>query len=98
MSQNESISRVLEYMVRKFDDKDKDNPGKETISTETISKETDLFGNAFTSEERMAFELRVPDHRGPGKEGTFKLYTVDGQLGSGKGDPNPNTIIKACKK
>ena len=90
VSENESISRALEYMTREFDD-----DGKETISTEKVPKETDLFGNAFTSEERMAFKLKVPDHKGQGQDGTFKLYTVEGQLGSGK-DPELDPIVEGC--
>ena len=89
-SKNESISRVLEYIVRKFDD------DGEQVTTENVSKETDLFGNAFTSEERMAFELKVPDHKGQGQDGTFKLYTVEGQLGSGK-DPKRDKLVTPCK-
>ena len=88
VSQNESISRVLEYMVRKFDVNN-----KETVNIETVSKETDLFGNAFVSDDRMKFLLDIPDHKGPGADGAFKLYTVQGQLGSGK-DPKPDNIVK----
>ena len=94
ISENESVSRTLEYMVRTFDDDNEEEPGKETVKVEKISKETDLFGNAFVSDDRMAFELKIPDHKGQGNDGTFKLYTVEGQLGSGKGDPNPVGIIK----
>ena len=75
-STNETISRVLEYMVKKFE-KDKNGVEKETITTEKAAKETDLFGNAFNTEERMKFALKTD-------KGEFKLYTVDGQLGSGK--------------
>ena len=88
ISKNESISRLLEYMVRKFDVNN-----KETVNIETVSKETDLFGNAFVSDDRMKFELKIPDHKGPGADGAFKLYTVQGQLGSGK-DPKHDPIVK----
>jgi len=94
ISENESVSRTLEYMVRAFADDNEKEPGKETVEVKKISKETDLFGNAFVSDDRMAFELKIPDHKGPGEDGTFKLYTVEGQLGSGKGDPNSESIIK----
>ena len=75
-------------MVRTFD-----AAGKETIETKTVFKETDLFGNAFVSDERMEFALKIPDHKGPGADGEFKLYTVQGQLGSGK-DPKTVPIVK----
>ena len=50
---------------------------EEKFKKEKTAKETDLFGNAFNTEERMKFALKTD-------KGQFKLYTVDGQLGSGK--------------
>tara|TARA_R100001594_G_scaffold14326_5_gene30436 strand:- start:1129 stop:2454 length:1326 start_codon:yes stop_codon:yes gene_type:complete len=96
VSENQAISRVLEYIVREFGVADRENTGEETITTETTFKETDLFGNAFVSDERMKFELKIPDHKGQGDDATFKLYTVEGQLGSGKGEPDPQSIINEC--
>ena len=75
-SKNETISRALEYIVKEFK-KAKNGVEEEKFRKEKTAKETDLFGNAFNTEERMKFALKTD-------KGDFKLYTVDGQLGSGK--------------
>ena len=104
-SENDTVGRVVEYISRSFDDKSDNNQaanGEEEIITKFATIETDLFGNTFTSADeggepgRMAFELTVPDHGAEDEDGTFKLYTVKGQLGSGR-DVKEDDIVKECK-
>jgi len=87
-SENETILRILNYITRTYDDTT-EGAGKEEISTKEQLMETDLFGNTFDSIERREFELGTA-------KGKFKLYTVKGQLGSGK-DPKVEDLIKGCK-
>ena len=104
-SENDTVGRIVEYISHSFDDKTDDNQeanGEEEIITKFATIETDLFGNTFTSANeggepgRMDFELTVPDHGAEGEDGTFKLYTVKGQLGSGR-DVKEDDIVKECK-
>tara|TARA_R100001129_G_scaffold149911_1_gene111878 strand:- start:547 stop:1731 length:1185 start_codon:yes stop_codon:yes gene_type:complete len=82
-SLNDSEDRVFDYMLQKFEDKeecDADGVGVEILQLQETKVAADMFGQPFDSVRRREFELKTKNNDG---ENAFKLYTVEGQLGSG---------------
>ena len=82
-SVNDSENRVFDYMLQKFEDKeecDADGVGVEILQLQETKVAADMFGQPFDSVRRREFELKTKNNDG---ENAFKLYTVEGQLGSG---------------
>ena len=82
-SVNDSEDRVFDYMLQKFEDKedcDADGVGVEILQLQETKVAADMFGQPFDSVRRREFELKTKNNDG---ENAFKLYTVEGQLGSG---------------
>jgi hypothetical protein len=87
-SVNDNVERTMFYMEQVFE-KAKDQgdaggcgaqPDMEKLEIEETKVSTDMFGQTFDSVERREFELRTS---GANQTNEFKLYTVEGQLGSG---------------
>ena len=82
-SVNASIGRNFDFMLQKFEDKEDceaDGVGQEILKLQETTVDADMFGQPFDSIRRREFELRTSNNDG---ESVFKLYTVQGQLGSG---------------
>jgi hypothetical protein len=93
-SVNESIGRNFDFMLQKFEDtKTKtgksDGVGQEILKLQETTVDADMFGQPFDSILRRDFRFRTTNNEG---ENVFKLYSVQGQLGSGdepKSEPMP---------
>ena len=96
-SVNDSVERTMSFMKQVFEkDKEQGDTGgcgakqdKEKLEIDTTKVSTDAFGQTFDSVERREFELKISGDN-PDQTNEYKLYTVEGQLGSGveiKEDP-----------
>ena len=94
-SVNDSVERTMSFMKQNFEkDKEQGDSGgcgakqdKEKLEIDTTKVSTDAFGQTFDSGE---FELKISGNN-PDQTNEYKLYTVEGQLGSGveiEADPN----------
>ena len=97
-SVNDSVERTMSFMKQVFEkDKEQGESGgcgakqdKEKLEIDTTKVSTDAFGQTFDSVERREFELKISGNN-PDQTNEYKLYTVEGQLGSGveiEADPN----------
>ena len=89
-SVNSELKRTLNYMEQTFIEEEEEDCKKKGAGPEEILKiqetevGTDMFGQTFDSVKRREFEFNPSGDISPSTRNKFKLYTVKGQLGSGK--------------
>tara|TARA_R110002051_G_scaffold142614_1_gene215740 strand:- start:119 stop:1276 length:1158 start_codon:yes stop_codon:yes gene_type:complete len=81
------LKRTLNYMQQTFEEEEEEDcekkgaGGEEILEIKETEVGTDMFGQTFDSTTRREFVFKTTGDNGTNE---FKLYTVKGQLGSGK--------------